>query len=294
MDVAATVVLTEAPARPALPAGLRLLCVAETEPSWVGLTLQLDAMGCLSPFIKWLSRPADVLRLLREETFDCVVLGPDATEPAALVHAIRASGGDDPIVLVLSKVNEELWLAVASEDVEVVTSAAGWQSRVLAAAIGRAIDRSEVHRERQLLAAADRRRLMRERDEAEHLLHQQRLILEQLHLASGLGEPLPEPEPVLPDLSEEVDHYYQELLRTYVIMGSGSLGPEIAKLASLFCALGIGPRDALQLHLYRVELLVQGLGNRSTRHVMARADLLALEMMIHLAEGYQRRGLEAR
>ena len=133
---------------------------------------------------------------------------------------------------------------MASEDVEIVTSAGGWQSRLLGTAIGRAIDRSEVRRERQLLAAADRRRLMRERDEAEHLLLQQRLILEQLHLATGLADPLPETEPVLPDLSEELDHYYQELLRTYVIMGSGSLGPEIAKLASLFCAMGIGPRDA--------------------------------------------------
>jgi hypothetical protein len=283
--------LSEAPAQAALPAGVRLLCVAEVEPSWVGLTLQLDALGGVSPFIKWLSRPADVLRLLRDETFDCVVLGPDLPDPAALVRGIRASGGDDPIVLLVPRPNDELWLEVATEDVEIVTSPGGWQSRVLGTAVGRAVDRSEVRRERQLLAAADRRRLMRERDEAEHLLHQQRLILEQLHLATGLPEPVPEPEPVLPELSEELDHYYQELLRTYVIMGSGSLGPEIAKLASLFCAMNIGPRDALQLHLYRVERLVQGLGNRSTRHVMARADLLALEMMIHLAEGYQRQGL---
>jgi hypothetical protein len=31
------------------------------------------------------------------------------------------------------------------------------------------------------------------------------------------------------------------------------------------------------------------LGNRSTRHIMARADLLALELMIHLGECYRRR-----
>lgn len=31
-----------------LPTRLRLLCVAPSEPSWVGLTLQLDAEGCSS------------------------------------------------------------------------------------------------------------------------------------------------------------------------------------------------------------------------------------------------------
>jgi len=43
------------------------------------------------------------------------------------------------------------------------------------------------------------------------------------------------------------------------------------------------------LGLFRGEELLHGLGARSTRHVMTRADLLVLEVMVHLAEGYQRR-----
>ena len=70
-------------------------------------------------------------------------------------------------------------------------------------------------------------------------------------------------------------------------MGSGSLGTEIAQLAHLLAEVGLSPRDTLSLHLERVEGLVRGLGNRSTRHVMARADLLALELIIHLGECYQ-------
>ena len=38
-----------------------------------------------------------------------------------------------------------------------------------------------------------------------------------------------------------------------------------------------------------VEELVHGLGARSSRHVMSRADLLGLEVMVHLAEGYRQR-----
>ena len=145
------------------------------------------------------------------------------------------------------------------------------------------------------LTAADRRRLVRERDEAEYLLNQQRQILtalrslaephggesdQQSRISSG---PALERAPLPP----EFDEYYQELLRTYVIMGSGNLTAEIGKLAELLSQAGLTPREVLDLHLVRVERLVRGLGNRSTRHVMARADLLALELMIHLGECYQ-------
>ena len=85
----------------------------------------------------------------------------------------------------------------------------------------------------------------------------------------------------------EIKSYYRELLRTYVIMGSGGLGSEIGQLAQILGEASLSPRDTLQLHLEQVENLVRGLGNRSTRHVMARADLLALELVIHLGEFYQ-------
>jgi hypothetical protein len=70
-------------------------------------------------------------------------------------------------------------------------------------------------------------------------------------------------------------------------MGSGSLGSEIAQLASVLAEVGLSPRDTLSLHLEQVEHLVSGLGNRSSRHVMSRADLLALELVIHIGECYQ-------
>jgi hypothetical protein len=45
----------------------------------------------------------------------------------------------------------------------------------------------------------------------------------------------------------------------------------------------------MQLHVHVLEELVGSLGNRSARHVMTRADLLVLEIMAHLADGYRRR-----
>ena len=77
-------------------------------------------------------------------------------------------------------------------------------------------------------------------------------------------------------------------------MGSGNLSHEIAKLADLLAAAGCGPRGALSLHLEAVESLVRGLGNRSVRHILARADLLALELMIQLGESYRGRASSVR
>jgi hypothetical protein len=48
-------------------------------------------------------------------------------------------------------------------------------------------------------------------------------------------------------------------------------------------------RQAVQLHLHVLEEMIRGLGNRSSRHVMNRADLLILEVIVDLAESYRER-----
>ena len=92
-----------------------------------------------------------------------------------------------------------------------------------------------------------------------------------------------------PNLPEELVHHYRELLRAHVIMGSGNLGEELGRLAELLATAGMTARQAMSLHLHVLEELVHGLGARSTRHVMTRADILVLEIMIHLAESYRQR-----
>jgi hypothetical protein len=262
-----------------LPTRLRLLCVGSVEPSWVSLTLQLDALGCVEPNFKWVSTANEALALLRDESFDCLL--------------VRVNPG---LVIVAVTTDDETWAEALRLNVALLVSAKGWESSALVPAIQRAVERGRMLHEIDRLSAADRRRLIRERDEAEYLLSQQRQILAALEHLAGSA-------PIDGDITAaaenrgnferlklppEFDDYYQELLRTYVIMGSGNLVADIVKLADLLSQAGFTPREVLELHLARVERLVRGLGNRSTRHVMARADLLALELMIHLGECYQR------
>jgi DNA-binding NarL/FixJ family response regulator len=289
-----------------LPTRLRLLCVGSVEPSWVSLTLQLDALGCVEPNFKWVSTATEALALLRDESFDCLLVRINPTrqgledDPVSLARGIRAGGCSDPIVIVTMATDDETWTEALRLNVDLLVSAKGWESSALVQAIQRSVERGRMFHEIDRLASADRRRLVRERDEAEYLLNQQRQFLSALeHFArpgqgrsSECGTPGDHTGGAVPEhfaLPPEFDEYYQELLRTYVIMGSGNLAAEIVKLAELLSQAAFTPREVLDLHLARVERLVRGLGNRSTRHVMARADLLALELMVRLGECYQRR-----
>jgi CheY-like chemotaxis protein len=301
-----------------LPTRLRLLCVGSVEPSWVTLTLQLDALGCVEPNFKWVSTANEALALLRDESFDCLLvrINPsrmvEGDDPISLARGIRAGGCSDPIVIVTIAADDETWTEALRLNVDLLVSAKGWESSALVQAIQRAVERGRMFHEIDRLASADRRRLVRERDEADYLLNQQRRFLAALEHFAGpnavrssggdtvedmggdTGRHVPLAEALDGrienlGLPPEFDEYYQELLRTYVIMGSGNLSTEIINLAGVLSQAKFAPREVLDLHLARVERLVRGLGNRSTRHVMARADLLALELMVRLGECYQRR-----
>jgi len=273
------------------------------------------------------------MTLLRNETFDCMILqGDGAPDPRrwdvpAVLQAIRASGCEDPVVLLLSHPDDALAVAVCEYQCELLVTESLWSSRALVPVLQRGVRLVELARENHQLAVSQHRRLVRERDEADHLLKQQRDIVHELEdLARGFTGPAERvstvpsdallgpddegleqppssrslradvqdsrsrPAPAIP-IPEAIRTWYHELLRAYVIMGSGSLGSEITQLAAILAEAGLSPRDTLSLHLERVEFLVSGLGNRSTRHVLARADLLALELVMHLGECYQQQAL---
>jgi len=72
-------------------------------------------------------------------------------------------------------------------------------------------------------------------------------------------------------------------------MGAGNMVDEIGVLAKMFSTADMSSDQTMQLHLIALEDLLRGLGNRSTRHVMNRADMMVLEVMLHLAESYRTR-----
>lgn len=245
-----------------------------------------EAVGC-----------AAGLARLGEEVFDTVLVShePGELDALDLIEGYRAGGADEPIVILGSQSEQEMAAVCFEAGADGYVCVHTTTTRTLLWIIARAIQRHQLVRENHRLLQADQQRLQREHQEAERILLQQRALITDLEaLGQSLAQDADEPEETvhaprdeaLEDLPPALVGHYRELLRTYVIMGSGNLTCELSRLADLLITAGISARQTMSLHLRVLEELVHGLGARSTRHVMNRADLLALEIMIHLADGY--------
>jgi DNA-binding NarL/FixJ family response regulator len=226
------------------------------------------------------------LARLRDEVFDAVLVSHEPEELNALdmIEGYRAGGADEPIVVLGTQSEQEMAALCHEVGADGYVCVHTATTRNLIWVIAQAVQRHQIIRENQRLLAAEQARLQREHDEAACLLQQQRSLLQG-------NDPQDRDDELLPIAclpTELIDHY-RELLRTYVIMGSGNLSRELRHLAELLGVAGLSARQTLQLHLHVLAELIQGLGSRSTRHVMNRADLLALELLLHVGDGYRRR-----
>jgi DNA-binding response OmpR family regulator len=239
------------------------------------------------------------LARLRDDVFDAVLISHEGESLDALdlLEAIRAGSHEQQPIVVLGAQSEQEMSALCYEaggDAYVCVNAT--TTRTLIWEIARAIERRRLMADVRRLQQEQRHRLQLEHDEATRLLVQQRGLIEQLeHLRRGQHEgdgELVGGEPLMAapdDLPSKLVEHYRELLRTHVIMGSGNLSGEMGRLADMLASAGVTARQAVQLHLHVLEEMIRGLGNRSSRHVMNRADLLILEVIVDLAESYRER-----
>lgn len=245
---------------------------------------------------------------MREEAYDVVLVShePPELDALELVEGLRASGAEEPFIILGAQSEQELDALAFEVGAEGYVCVHATTTRTLNWIVSRAIERRRLIRDNRRLTHAERQRLRQEHQEADRLLAEQRGLLKDLKnirdgaqggcdddLSAPAGAAIvsraaAEPIPLPPALIE----HYRDLLRAYVIMGAGNLGQEMSALADLLVSAEVDAAQTMQLHLSVLEDLVKGLGNRSARHVMVRADLLALEIMVHLSEDYRRRYLE--
>jgi len=248
------------------------------------------------------------LSLLREEVFDAVIVThqPGVLDALNFVEGLRTGGHDEPIVVLGSETPQEFEALAYEVGADAYCCISQTTTRSLLWEFARAIRRHELVRENSRLMEAERQRLASEHAEAERLLGEQRTLLEELEaieagkiescgsaaadgteqgsLTAELTNGKPRSTRPLP--AALVNHY-RDLLQTYVVMGSGNLSDEMSKLADVLVKARISAHQAMHLHVEVLEGMILGLGRRSARHVMNRADLLVLEVMIHLADGYR-------
>jgi DNA-binding NarL/FixJ family response regulator len=317
---ASTAARTGAPSL-GLPLRMKVLFITTPEYAggWLGEAIAGD--GAAQVVFEEAASVAAGLTRLRDEVFDAVVVRhhTDGVNAIELVEALRAGGSDEPLLILGDQPPHDLDALCFEAGADDYCCIAETTVRGLLWKLARAIQRFTLTRDNRRLLQAERQRLHQEHHEAERLLEQQRALIEDLEdLKEGFAGRQPGPVPLVGkaregrvaneddpvriilqqgdsnpfahlDLPPELTTHYQELLRAYVIMGAGNLSHEMSTLARLLAEANVSAQRTMQLHLHVLEELVGGLGNRSARHVMNRADLLALEVMSHLADNYRQR-----
>lgn len=246
------------------------------------------------------------LERLRDEVFDAVLVShePGELDALELLEGLRAGGSEQPLIVLGMQSEQELSALCYEVGADAYVCVNTATTRSLIWIVGRAMERHQLIRDNRRLAHAERHRLHLEHHEAQRLLEQQRALIRDLESLRPNAEPAcgaeanesatnealarhAAAEPPL-SLPPQLVGHYRELLRAYVIMGSGNLAGDLAALGDLLTRAGVSAPQLMHLHLQVLEELVRGLGSRSTRHVMTRADLLVLEVLVHLTEGYRR------
>ena len=231
---------------------------------------------------------------LREEVFDAILVShePDELDALDLIEGYRTGGAEEPIIVLGMPAEAEMAVLCYEAGADGYVCVDSCTTRHLIWVVALAVQKRQLVQENRRHRQAEQTRLGREQEEARRLLEEQRAAVEDFRAVGQIAN-LPKPRQVsnLPHdvlLPAELLAHYRELLRTYVIMGSGNLADELRRLARLLVSAGVSARQTAQLHLAVVAEMIQGLGARSGRHVMTRADLLLLEVMMHLGEGYRR------
>ncbi len=258
-----------------LPTSLRALHFADRSAGWLSDAFASD--NAVAIRLEEVTETTAGLSRLRDDLFDVVLIShaPPGLDAMELVEAVRAGGGEEQAVVVLDTDSDSQLAALCYEvGADAYLSVENSTTRNLLWTLARAVEYRRLMAENRRLHGAELHRQELEREESQRLLDQQRCLV--AHRKDSLS------------LSQEVGDRYRELLRTYVIMGSGSIAEETQQLVQLHLSRGGSAREAMLMHVDALQEMIHGLGQRSARHVMSRADVLILEFMIHLSDGYRR------
>ena len=287
---------------------MSVLLVGDSAPvvDWFRDALSIDC----AVEVDWecIAEPSDAVARLRDKVYDVVLVSSLSDSPRVLqlLDAIRAGSSDEQPILVLGTAAELDMADLCFESgADAYLCIGTTTARAMLWQLARAVERHQLLLENRKHRNSQRHRLQLEHDEASRLLQQQRQLivgLESIHTCSEIeaaesasqsvevrqsvkpGTSIDRSSPPSRDFPSSLASHYSDLLRTYVVMGSGNLGPQILQFAELLTGENLSSQQLMLMHLQVLEEVVGALGNRSARHILNRADLLILEVMMHLAE----------
>ncbi len=273
-----------------MPGRLKVLYIAASSRTGAWLAEAFATDSAAEILLEEAAGEAAGMEQLRDEAFDAILVShePGELDALDLVEGYRSGGAEEPIVVLGAAPEPEMAVLCYEAGADGYVCVNSSTTRNLIWVVARAVQQRHLAQENRRFHQLEETRLQREQDEARRLLQEQRAAVEDFRAGPlhGCAKPLAA-EPCLA-LPPELMAHYGELLRIYVIMGSGNLADELRHLAGLLVTAGISARQTARMHLDVVAEMISGLGARSSRHIMTRADLLILEVMMHLGEGYRR------
>jgi len=285
-----------------LPPRMRLLFVTGPQRTGGWLAEAIASDSASQVHLEQASGMTEGMTRLRDDPFDAVLVSHEPGELDAFdfLEGMRAGSNREQPVLVLGSQDEQTMTALCFEvGADAYIDVRNATVRTLLWQMARAIQWHQLVTENRRLLQERQHRLQQEHDEASRLLTQQRALiadLERIYDTDQEKEVVAESETPSTTESDQTLHlpeqlisYYRELLRAYVVMGTGNLSNEMDRLSQMLTEAEATTQQTMRLHLHVLEEMIEGLGTRSARHIMNRADLLILEVMITLAEGYRAR-----
>ena len=275
-----------------LPQKLRalLVCTQQQSASWLREALAVDQATNVA--LHAVASAAEAMAILREESFDAVFVRhvSEELDSLELCDALRGSGCDLPLIILGVEAEAEMSPLVFDAGADAYLSIQATTVRALLWSVSRAIERHALIRENGRLQQAHEQRLRHEQLEAQQQLAQRRALIGALSPTTTEASTGDAPsDEAWTRLSTVLGDHYRELLRAQVIMGAGQLGGDMADFVERATQAAATPALLARLHVDALEELVRGLGSRSARHAMNRADLLLLELLMRFAEGVRSR-----
>ncbi|MEZ6070175.1 MAG: hypothetical protein R3C10_07810 [Pirellulales bacterium] len=244
---------------------------------------------------------------LRDEVFDAVLLShdPEHLDALELLEGMKAGVGDQPVIVLGDQSEQEMTALCYEVGADGYTCVNTTTTRTLIWTVARAVERHRLLRENRKFVQHEQHRLRQQHAEAIRLIGEQRGFVRAMtsdELEDGVDYDDAETSNTTAAGADDITccvpanllAHYRELLRAYVVMGDGNLAEELAELAELLAFAGFTPMQTMEMHLHVLEELVRGLGSRSSRHVMTRAGLLIMQLIVRLGEEYRHRYHERR
>ena len=259
-----------------MPGRLKVLYIATPSRTGAWLAEAFAADSAAEILLEEAAGQAAGMERLRDEVFDAILVShePGELDALDLVEGYRTGGAEEPIIVLGAAGEAEMAVLCYEVGADGYVCVDSSTTRNLIWVVARAVQQHHLAHENRRFHQVEQTRLGREQDEARRLLKEQRAAVDEFRpgpsRSRGRGTGAPSTpghsgsasaatEPTVP-LPPELTAHYRELLRIYVIMGSGNLTDELQRLAGLLVAARVTARQTARMHLDVAAEMVSGLG----------------------------------